>query len=606
MRTGLRFLKWGKPLLFVSGPVVLLVAGGCGHADHASDQALQKVATALDELKTQVQADHTVASSLDRISEQIKQQNAVLNRALGKVIPVVMPPEWEKQLTELEVRIKDAARWPKDACEAQGFLDQTSSLFKGLPAWAEADYLPRLTPVRWAAMAFVSLNRPRDGTTLRALVEEMNGFADDKPEGGSADLQRRLIEDSRLLSVKLDPANLAEAIEKARKYVQNVDAPSADTSADIADAYDLLGLHEMKGAEADKVRTLRKQLHRAMVARQAEQQAASLKERWAVVQGLKKEQAGLYEVSANMLLQEVVTARVALALESVKQPTLDALETNLRRVVTDIAVQAAKREEERQAKALREYQRWALKEVNTFESVFKEAGDTVHTDWSAWKLGFNRGWTDAEFAKVRDAMVDHLLPVNLALADLPVQKRYEQAFEKGWRQLDGREDQTQVAVATAMTVKKPLRDFFEEETPQARAQRAYEEWCAKQIEMYNVAFTGVLEAVAKRKSIDWKKVVGSLWGDWEGSRGDVVVWEVIQKKLLTDWEDRDRELVRDALTRYLLPVDDKLLDPLCRIQFEQAYKMGWNQLKPADQTVVAERQKTTKKKRLEDFLEKQP
>jgi hypothetical protein len=395
------------------------------------------------------------------MSEQIKQQTAVINRALGKVIPVVMPPEWENRLNELEARIKETSRWPKDAGEAQEFFDQMSSLFKGLPAWAETDYLPRLTPVRWAATAFVSLNRPQDGAALLDLVEGMNDRADAMPVGGSADLKGRLIEQSKLLSVKLDQEKLAGAIQEAKRYVQNADPPSADTSVDITNIYDILGQYEKTGAEADEVHTLRGQLQKSMVMRQAEEQAASLKDRWAIVKRLKKDQAEIYETSGNMLLQEAVTARIALAMEGVNQPALDGLETELRRVVKDIAVEAATREEERQAKALRKYQRWVLTDVNAFENAFNEASNTADKNWHVYKLGFNKGWTDAEYTKVRNAMVDHLLPVNLALADPPVQERYQRAFQKGWSKLDGREDQTHVAEATALTVKKPLRDFLE-------------------------------------------------------------------------------------------------------------------------------------------------
>ena len=66
------------------------------------------------------------------------------------------------------------------------------------------------------------------------------------------------------------------------------------------------------------------------------------------------------------------------------------------------------------------------------------------------------------YKEVQDAMIKHLLPINVVLLDLPVQERYHQAFQTGWKKLDGRENQTTVAVSSATTKKKSLRDILEE------------------------------------------------------------------------------------------------------------------------------------------------
>jgi len=71
------------------------------------------------------------------------------------------------------------------------------------------------------------------------------------------------------------------------------------------------------------------------------------------------------------------------------------------------------------------------------------------------------GWEEQDYKRVRDAMVNHLLAINLSMLEMPVQERYQRAFQLGWKQLDGRDDQTQVAEQTAVTVKKSLRDFLE-------------------------------------------------------------------------------------------------------------------------------------------------
>lgn len=483
--------------------------------NQAVSDSLSKVSDRLDQqttgmdraLKEHVAAQNkSLADNIAVMSTHIDQQTAVMNRALGKVIPVVMPPEWENQLSQLEARIKEPDRWPKDATEAQGFLDQASSLVESMPAWAEADYLPRLTPVRWAAVAFVSITRPRDDAAIPSIIEETNGLVNATPDGGAADLQRKLKEEAQLLSEKMDQSNLAEAIKVGGIYVQNADSSLDDALADIANVYDVLGLYEKDGPQTGEVRGLRTQLHKLMVMRQGKQQAASLAERWSIVQTLKNDQPGVFEMSVSMLLQEVATTRVALALESIKQPALDDLETALRRVMNETSTQAAKREEERQAKAVRDYQRWALGQIMKFESRMSKdsldklswngvqrvkdkdgcegfedlpgLADAIKLATHKWVPGRFWGgtntytWQDKEykeasfaselrFKAIRDVFVADLLPVNSVLLDAPVQERYQRVFQSAWKQLDGRDDQTFVAEKTALTVKKTVRDFLE-------------------------------------------------------------------------------------------------------------------------------------------------
>ena len=432
------------------------LSDGIGNVSNRLDQQASGLNFALQQhVASQNKA---LAESTAVLSAQIDQQTAVLHRALGKMIPVVMPPEWESRLAQLEARIKEPGLWPKDANQARGFLDQASSLVKGLPAWAEEDYLPRLTPLRWAAVVFVCINRDRDDVSMPSIVEEAMGLLNAVPDGISIDLTRKLKDETKLLSDTLDRANLAEAVKGARRYVANPGSISDDALSDISNVYDVLGLHEKNGPQANDVRILQSQLRKLLVTHQGKQQAGSLVERWSLVRELATTQPDLYNLSVNLLLQEVATARVLLASEGVKQPTLDELDTILRGVVTSHSTLAAKREEERYAQATRDYQRWALSQIIQFEDRFKAIEAQAVADASLWPWD-KSGWSAERFRDVHNVMVAHLLPIDLALLDKPVQERYQREFDKGWKQLDGRPDQTSVAEQSASTVKRPVRYF---------------------------------------------------------------------------------------------------------------------------------------------------
>ena len=398
---------------------------------------------------------------LGSLESAIQQQTAVLHQILEQVSPPQLPPEWENRLKQLESQVGNVGQWPKDAGKAEQFLEQTSELVTGLPAWAEAQYLPRLSLVRWAAMSFTRLNHPPDTSLshdqLEQLVDEMQGLADAEPEGGSEALVQRLRQKAAELADRVTNRRVLEAIEEAQQYVVGSPAP------DIASFHEFLGLYEkardLVGVNVN-IAILRKKVYKETARRQAEEQAAVLRTQWQNVSKLPHHQPQ-YEVAARMLLQQVASAHAAFVLEGIATTAYDELESELRRAVETIESKAAERAEERQARAIRSYQRWALSKIKAFEAAFQATSHKAAEAASILRRD-DGGWSDAYYQEIRQAMISDLLPINLALLDLPVQERYRQAFQTGWKKLDGREDQTTVAQASALTVKKLLRAFLKD------------------------------------------------------------------------------------------------------------------------------------------------
>jgi len=392
-------------------------------------------------------------------SNHVEQQTAVLHRALGNVLPIKMPPNWESHLAELEAQVAATNRWPKDPTEAKHFLDQTSALVKVLPPWAEADYLARLNAVRWGAMALVSLNPPKE--TVQS-AEQLNNLISAKPDSGSSELEHRLGEEAKRLVKQDEVENLTKTYHRVQKYLNaEPNASPSDADTNILSDYETLGHYE-RDAE---IQTLRKTLHERIVIRQVEQQSAAMKGRWTAAKELSGRQSTLYEAAAAMLLNEVVSARLTLALEGIKQTAYDSLENELRTTVTEISLQAAKRDEERQSQSIRKYQRWALSELKAFENVCvaieKKHNKAGKDSWNPWTKVMGIDWDNDDFLLLCKAMESHLLPINIALLDMPVQERYQREFQRGWKQLEGKEEQTIVAERTAEIVKKTLREFSE-------------------------------------------------------------------------------------------------------------------------------------------------
>ena len=447
------FRNHPKRWLFVLAVILLTSLGGYDGLESQTDEpdpAYQHQLEALSAL-------------LGSLESAIQQQTAVLNQILEQVSPPQLPPEWETRLKQLEGQAGIVDQWPKDAGEAEQFFEQASELVTGLPAWAEADYLPRLSLIRWAAMAFIRLNFPTDThqslDQLEQLGDEMRDLADAKPDGGSEALVGRLREHAIELAGRVTNRRVAEAVREAQQYLGG----GSNVVLDIASIYEFLGLyekgHDLVGINVN-IGTLRQKVCREMARRQADEQAAVLRTQWQNVKKLPKHRPQ-YEVAARMLLQQMVSAHAAFVLEGISTTAYDELENELRRAVETIESKAAERAEERQARAVRSYQRWALSKIKAFESAFQAISEKADESASILRRD-DGGWSDARYQEARQAIISHLLPINLALLDLPVQERYQRAFQTGWNKLDGREDQTAVAQASALTVKKSLREFLED------------------------------------------------------------------------------------------------------------------------------------------------
>ena len=228
-----------------------------------------------------VQQIEALSARLNALESVIQQQIPVLQQIRENVTPAEISPQWENQLEQLESQLASSDKWPKDAGQAGQFFEQTSELVTGLPVWAEAKYLPRLSVVRWAAMAFNSLHIARDDSQsldrLEQLSDEMRELADASPEGGSVDLVKRLRENAEEIADKTTRRLAKEAVEQAIQYVGDI---PADTT-DIANLYEFLELYEKDNDHADvidvDVSALRKKLYEKIVIRQAGDRASSLR-----------------------------------------------------------------------------------------------------------------------------------------------------------------------------------------------------------------------------------------------------------------------------------------------------------------------------------------
>ncbi len=503
--------------------VLLLLAGlvGCDQRDESPNESTL----------ANPQQPGTQSAQLDSLKDQIQQlrnafgaQSDVLQEIRRRVVLATMPPEWESRLAELEEQVSDVSQWPKNPGEAESFLEGVSALVTGLPLWAEPQYLPRLSRIRWAAMVFTTLNDAPDAapplaasttpTTCRNGWKHLNVPSDETlsldqldqrvdqlralagalatatPEGTAGELVSLIQECANALLGEATRRRVTEAVQQAEELLEGTQGATANV-AEVGTLYDALEIAALDQEVVDPdvdVPALRQKLDKLRLRRQAVEQADILRSEWQTVQQLKPDLPAIYEAhqpqwrplllrraerarhavhvtALRALLQRVAASRVALALNGVQAPAHERLERELRRAVATHETEATRQAEERHARAVRSYQGWALAEIRKFKAALD--------DYSKWateqrmprlflKLLRLHDPHPSEHQVVRQAMIVYLLPINRALLDLPVAELYQQAFRDGWNKLDGRREQMEVAQQSALAKKKPIRHFLED------------------------------------------------------------------------------------------------------------------------------------------------
>lgn len=465
--------------------------------------------------------NQSLAENFDTMETRLDQQTAVMHRALGKVIPVVMPPEWETRLVALEQRINDASKWPSNEKEAKGFADQLTSLIESVPVWAEADYLPRLTLVRWSALAFASMQQAMPTTTesdasteaLSDSAEFINSLISSAPDNAPDELLAKLQSTANNSTGRYQAAYRQAVLAKAQSYIEDRDgALSKATVDDLLDLYGQLGeiqdtaTRNTDSSAASEIEKVREKLLKTATARRITEQANGLEARWTTIATIKDKRPEHYKLALAVFYQEIQSVQLMMLLDGHYNKRIDDLADKVRGTSLALSRQSdaeeRTREEARFAKAKRDYNRWALKAIMDFEQRIADQDDIVKDVKQRIKEGnrsreeivanywdlptaamiireteyvpANSRWGSDQYlwghATVtfeslwlgipRDAMISHLLPIDEVLLERPVLERYQRAFANGWKLLDGNDHQTDVAKEVALVVKKPLREFL--------------------------------------------------------------------------------------------------------------------------------------------------
>ncbi len=415
------------------------------------------------------------------IANAVQQQTAVVHRALGKVIPVELPDSLNKKLGALEARIADEKSWPKDVTEADAMLAELRNLVRQIPSWAEEDMLPRLNALRWgmSGLALIARSQTMPNNELADFFDSMDTALEAKPNGASELVANHLAAVQGKIKVQFDSFRRDTAIADAERLIKD-----GGTAADFSEIQERLSEWATVPEFKERIGRMQHDVKARALSDDTGNFISSVNK--SLMRVRSEPSVVVRQISLGKLLDSVVSQRQMLAENQDAPASLDRKLAEISAQIEKAIEIEAKAQTDEQEKKLRDYQKWALASIQSFNNAFESANSRTKPMFSGdvkkgakigaavggivvgvvknpldWVLEtavqVNPNVSDPDYNRVKQAMMDHLLPISVGLLDPAVARLYNEAFEKGWKQLDGAKQkhlQTEVAKQEAIVEKR--------------------------------------------------------------------------------------------------------------------------------------------------------
>lgn len=380
---------------------------------------------------------------LASVNEASRRQTAILSRAVGENVPIIIPNDLSEELATMEQHVAQRESWPHNEAEAHELHKELSTLVQKMPTWAEEEALPRLTALRWSVALFDLANSTQSSIDdLEDRIPEYERLIESIPENVANPL--RDFATDQLATSRKALAELKRAV--AVKSANDALTSGSQLSAAISQ------LQDYSDSEASDLKT-------KLSAMAQDRQIA---DRFEV---LEKSFTDSKNISDPQLRQTAVMRVAEGSLELLLEAqakgnsrtiSIEALSKNCNQELAACSQLLARQQEAAFATKLRAYQRWALDQIDAFETAFTYAQDSAHRH-----AMFTQTWNDDDYKAVSSAMQNDLLPISEGSLERPIAEMYQREFKKEWDKLEGRQDQTDLAKQCAIVVKKSPTEMEE-------------------------------------------------------------------------------------------------------------------------------------------------
>lgn len=140
----------------------------------------------------------------------VEQQGSLMNRVLGKVVPINLPEGVEEGLAGIERELGKHETLLTSSDQVKALAEKLAVLVQGLPTWVQSELFSRILPARWQLDALQLLQRgfPGDLDDLQDLADDLSAHALNRPQGAPEVLEKLLLK-------RVEEVN-AEAVEREK------------------------------------------------------------------------------------------------------------------------------------------------------------------------------------------------------------------------------------------------------------------------------------------------------------------------------------------------------------------------------------------------------
>lgn len=385
-----------------------------------------------------------------KVGVQVEQQSMLINRALGKVVPLVLPQDVEEEITSVEDRLNNSSKWPTDVTQIQQLNDRLAGLVNKLPPWAQEELLPRLVPRRWEIEALWILesgpSTDVDADNLVTYVSSIESHLSKKPTESSAEMEKLLEQKMQNTKVEIPKAERSAAIEAAKLAIESKMGFEAAARQLVVygDEEAKLLLKRLSDTILENTFTQEISLVESDLEKFEKLPDASLRE-YAIVRA---NQAAL-DIHLRMFSSGIREARLD---EKIK-----ALEISVEKSIKDVS--SAK--QLRDAEKLKRYQVWALneiKQVRSMQTITEIEGKKISSDWVR-RNPFANATKEAERNSLRillDEFVTHMSPINQAYLEPAVSQWFGKVYQDRFSRFSNEGDQLEIVTRFATTSKRMI------------------------------------------------------------------------------------------------------------------------------------------------------
>lgn len=382
------------------------------------------------------------------VAVQVEQQSMLTNRALGKVIPLVLPEGVEEEIRAVESRLQDEKKWPTTPADVAMLSASLASVVNKLPPWAQEELLPRLVPRRWEIEALFFLTEPA-GEPIDARFQfhrRMETHLSKAVDAVSEKLLKRLSERAESVEREIAASERSSAIALARKAV------AENQSIEVA----LRGLAPYGDSEAqDLTGKLNVALGIEYLSKDVDKLALDTERASKITDPV------LHELLFVRLRNEINELRLRVVLNGLSDTSPTKKLNSLEKIVVEthdklVAARTAKEKEQ-----IRQYQIWALGEIKKVRSFgelksqeSKEIASAV--DRINPLSGANKEAVSRARQELKANLLRFMAPINQSLLDEAVLIWYRKRLERYMAELGEEQLQAEVVYAFATAKKQEL------------------------------------------------------------------------------------------------------------------------------------------------------